>query len=129
VPRVWCSVVRRSAEAKRPDSDPISSEVLALAGTTERRLVEQARYVELLYTYRNHLVHEFRKPGYGIELSDDPTTPYYHGMEGSPWELVFPGQFLHNLCGNCIDGLAVHLRTSGLNPYDAYKFGTLWRRR
>lgn len=113
----------------RPDSDPAVDELRALANAAERPLVEQARYAELLYTYRNHLVHEFRQPGYGIELSADLMTPYYHGMIGSPWELVFPTPWFRALCEDSIAGLEGHLRRNRLNPYDAYQFGTLWQRR
>lgn len=116
----------------RPDSDPTFDELRTLMNANEQHYVEKARYPELLYTYRNHLVHEFRQPGYGIELSDDPSTPYYHSMTasmtGSSWELVFPAQFFHGLCDNSIAGLEVHLKNSNLNPYEAYQFGTLWQR-
>lgn len=113
----------------RPDSDATIDELRPLISTGEQPHVEKARYAELLYTYRNHLVHEFRQPGYGMELSDDPTTPYYHSMTGSPWELVFPSPFFHRLSGDSIDGLELHLKHNMLNPYDAYQFGTLWQRR
>lgn len=112
----------------RPAGDLTFTEAEKLASSNERRSVNDSRYSELLYTYRNHLVHEFRQPGYGMEISDDPTTPYYHGMEESPWELVFPGKFLHKLCESCIDGLKAYLKANNLNPYDSYQFGTMWRR-
>ena len=115
-------------EILRPDRDPTIDELRTLATATVRPLLEQARYAELLYTYRNHLVHEFRQPGYGIEMSSDPTTPYYHSTIGGPWELVFPGPFFHALCDNSMSGLEAHLRRSRINPYDAYQFGTMWRR-
>lgn len=112
----------------RSDSDPPIEQLRSLASPDEQRILENARYVQPLYTYRNHLVHEFRQPGYGVEFVDDTSTPYYHGMEGSPWELVFPDQFFHNLCSSCIDGLETHLIRSNLDPYAAYHFGTLWGR-
>jgi len=41
--------------------DPEAADLLRLAATdTERLLVEQHRHVELFYTCRNMLVHEFR---------------------------------------------------------------------
>ncbi len=117
----------------RPDDDLCITEVERLATTDDRKFLNNCRYAELLYTYRNHLVHEFRQPGYGMEISNDPSTPYYHGMDHletgqKSWELVFPVQFLHNLCEGAIDGLEAHLITNNLSPYDGYKFGTMWRR-
>jgi len=116
----------------RPDGDLCLTEVEWLAATNELKLVNNSRYAELLYTYRNHLIHEFRQPGYGMEIYD-PSTPYYLGMDHldtgqSSWELVFPVQFLYNLCAGVIDGLESHLITNNLSPYDGYEFGTMWRR-
>lgn len=118
----------------RPDSDPTINDLRALMNVSEKPCVEKARYAELLYTYRNHLVHEFREPGYGMEFSDDPSTPYYHTMSqlntgGSSWELVFPNAFFHSLCEQSVVGIKAHLKSSEINPYDAYQFGTLWPRR
>jgi hypothetical protein len=113
----------------RPNREPMIDEVRHLATSAEQPLVTGTRYAELLYTHRNHLVHEFRAPGHDFELSDDPTNPYYYSMAGSPWELVFPRVFMHNLCESSLEGLKEHLIRSNLNPYDAYHFGTLWRRK
>jgi hypothetical protein len=118
-------------EILRPNSDPTIDELEPLLNADERRLVEKAKYAELLYNYRNHLVHEFRQPGYGMDLSEMPTTPYYHeltkGAGRDSWELVFPSDFLHDLCSESISGLDCHLNSNNINPYDAYEFGTLWQ--
>jgi len=113
----------------RPDREPMIDEIKRLGSAAEQSLFAGARYAELLYTYRNHLVHEFRAPGHDFEISDDPTTPYYYSMTGSPWELVFPRVFLHNICSSSLEGLREHLVRYNLNPYDAYNFDTLWRRK
>lgn len=112
-----------------PASDPDFERLKRIAEPTQTVFCKSARYVELLYTYRNHLVHEFREPGHGIEMSGDPTSPYYHSMNGSPWELVFPVPFFLSLCHNCIEGMGTYLRSNGINPYDSYEFGTIWRRK
>ena len=118
----------------RPNDDLTFGEAQGQSAPSESKYVNDARYVELLYTYRNHLLHEFREPGYGMDLGADlPSTPYYLGVdrlstgEGS-WELVFPVQFLRDLCEECINGLEAQLSRNNQNPYDAYKFGTMWRR-
>ena len=115
-----------------PDNDLTLKETQHLAIPTEQKYVNNSRYAELLYTYRNHLLHEFREPGHGMDVGADITTPYYLGMDHltgqSSWELVFPIQFLQSLCEGCINGLEVYLIANGLNPYDAYQFGTMWQR-
>ena len=118
----------------RPDDDLTYEDARRLSTPSESKYVNKARYTELLYTYRNHLLHEFREPGHGMDLGTDlPPTPYYLGMDRlttgqSSWELVFPVQFLRHLCEQCINGLEGMLSANNQNPYDAYEFGTMWRR-
>lgn len=118
----------------RPNDDLTLGEAQRLSTSSESKYVNDARYAELLYTCRNHLLHEFREPGRGTDLGVAlPPTPYYLGRDlpstgQSSWELVFPVQFLRDLCEGCINGLEAHLSANNLNPYDAYKFGTMWRR-
>jgi hypothetical protein len=118
----------------RSNDDLTLEEGQRLSTSSESKYVNDARYAELLYTYRNHLLHEFREPGGGMDLGNDlPPTPYYLGMDRpgmgqSSWELVFPVQFLRSLCEGCINGLDACLSESNRNPYDAYEFGTMWRR-
>lgn len=102
------------------------------------------QHVELLYAYRNTLVHEFRIPGYGMDFSDKDS-PFYHRMSlvddvsdvstvedwsllPSTAELVYPWRFLHQLCDTALVGLREYLLTNELNPFDARVFGTYWIR-
>jgi len=118
----------------RPNDDLTLGEAQRQSTPSELKYVNDSRYTELLYTYRNHLLHEFREPGDGMDLGADlPPAPYYLGMDlpitgQSSWELVFPVQFLQELCEGCINGLEAHLSANNLNPYDAYEFGAMWRR-
>ncbi len=118
----------------RPNDDLTLGEAQRLSTPNESKYVNDARYAELLYTYRNRLLHEFREPGRGMDLGTDlPPTPYYLGVDQlgtgqSSWELVFPVQFLQDLCDGCINGLEAELSANNQNPYDAYEFGTMWRR-
>lgn len=113
----------------RPTEDLSFQEADSVAAPAEKVLVKNATYLQLFYTYRNHLVHEFREPGYGMELSQDPSTPYYHGMKGEPWQLVFSDSFIKGICSDCLNGLVQLLLTEKRNPYDCYEFGSLWCRR
>jgi len=118
----------------RPNDELTLVETQQLSTPSESKYVNNARYAELLYTYRNHLLHEFREPGHGMDLGTDlPSTPYYFSMDQlssgeSSWELVFPVQFLRDLCEGCINGLTIWLSANNQNPYDGYEFGTMWRR-
>jgi hypothetical protein len=75
------------------------------------------------------LIHEFREPGYGMELSQDASTPYYHGVTGHPWQLVFPDSFIKTITVGCLNGLVKQLRSEKTNPYECYQFGSLWRQK
>ena len=118
-------------DIKRLSDDPLLQNVLALAHTEEEKTaVRAARCAGLFYTYRNALVHEFRKPGYGMDgLSDNETTPYYVSMSSggqTSWDLVFPNPFLEDLCRKCLSGLVNKLKAEQRNPYESYEFGSLW---
>ncbi len=110
-----------------PEDDATYQAVCDFAASDEEKFIKETRYAELFYTYRNNLVHEFREPGYAMEIRDDPS-PYYLNVQGQGWQLVFPAPFFDALCKGCLTGLGNHLRVEKRNPYDSYKFGSLWRR-
>lgn len=94
--------------------------------------IEHLKHLHLLYAYRNTLVHEFRTPGYGIEVDD---VPYYHLLRhsnadgndiGQTIELVYPHKFLFQLCDAGLTQLALYFSKNKLSPYDSRKFGTYW---
>ncbi|MFC1485626.1 hypothetical protein ACFL55_01200, partial [Candidatus Latescibacterota bacterium] len=77
-------------------------------------------HANLLWDYRNFLVHEFREPGYGMEFPDDKYT-FYHTMQDidtkeNTWELVYPVGFFKNICGNTINNLKHYYFKNGINP-------------
>jgi hypothetical protein len=98
--------------------------------------LESLQHYELLYAYRNSLVHELRELGYGMDfIGDDDTTPYYHSMhtdEGGALvetaELVYPAGFLRNLCVTGIDELRDYFLRNELDPYASFAFGSYWLR-
>ena len=90
----------------------------------------------LLYAYRNTLVHELRRPGYGMEFGND-NEPFYHHMSTlgdnnnaieSTVELVYPRRFLRHLCDTALVQLKQYFLANELNPYDSFVFGTYWIR-
>jgi len=114
---------------RRPADDPVLSDVECIAGQGEKKCVRRARYVELLYTYRNHLVHEFREPGRGLETDVwPPDEPFYHSFIDEGPQLVFPVGFFEKLCKDCLSGLVELLTAQRRSPNDSYGFGSQWER-
>lgn len=115
------------------DMDPWLDEFRSLAKSdNELKLITSARHADLLYTYRNHLVHEFREPGDGMEMTDN-TKPYYHGMSDlqgtDTWELVYPNGFFKYIAERSLVNLKKYLQDNDLDPYSFYEFGSPWKRR
>jgi hypothetical protein len=106
-----------------PDSDPEITSVIPLAATrSERIVIKNHCYASLFYTFRNHLVHEFRNPAYQMEQDNDPARAYYHSIEGDPWQLLFPAPLFRDLCRNGLQKLVGHLKWSGLSPHASFRF-------
>ncbi len=116
----------------RLENDPRSEDLERFASTTEeQKLINDCRHVHRFYTYRCYLVHEFREPGYGMEISDDSDSPYYHGMSETggveTWELVYPVGFFRLLAKRSLFNLKRYLLENDLDPYSFYEFGSPWR--
>src|SRR4030042_1425129 len=110
----------------RPDSDVEFNEVIKIATLEERKAVHYATYLELFFAYRHKMVHEFREPGYGVEMSSDGSTPYYHSYIDKPWQLVFPVGVFQNICIKSLENLKEFLIERNQNPYDSFEFGDMW---
>lgn len=92
--------------------------------------IEFLQHVNLFWRYRNNMVHELRKPGYGIEFAGD-AQPFYHSMTHSDtnqetWELVYPVKFYDILCETAINSLNEYYRKDKIDPYSCHIFGTYW---
>ena len=94
--------------------------------------INDFKHVDLLWNYRNLLIHEARTPGYGMNLSDDINC-YYHSMiyqdrvirDG--WELVYPEAFFVRITENCIRLLRDYCESNNYSPYDSFEFSPLWK--
>lgn len=113
----------------RLDVSPRLSEISAGSQPEELCVLKACSYAELFYTYRNNLVHEFREPGYGIEMPTDKNQPYYHCMLNEPWQLVFPVGFFAWLYSEALEGLEKLLMEYDIDPYCQFEFGSRWRAR
>lgn len=120
--KAWCP-----GEVVRLSKSPLLSELVPLAHESEKCILASCRYAELYCTYRNNLVHEFREPGYGIEMSADKDQPYYHGMIANPWQLVFPVGFFARLYAEALAELEALLMRYDIDPYSQFEFGSRWQ--
>jgi len=92
-------------------------------------------HLNLLYQYRNSLVHELREPGRGMEFHETHEEPFYHGMttietDESPGkktlELVYPLNFYFALTESVLKNVERYLRRNAIDPYSCYRFGSSW---
>lgn len=117
----------------RLDTDPAPAELAPFALTPfDRNALKESTHLELLYGYRNYLVHETREPGYGLEFpSAHDEGPSYVGIrhidEGrESWELTYPAGFFLRLLANVLEGLEADFRVRDVNPYTLSDFGSVW---
>ena len=119
--------VWQTGNVMRAVEDPHLKDLLAIVDSDqEKKAIQSCLHTELFYQYRNRLVHELREPGYGIELSDDDASPYYHSEDNGVWQLVYPVGLFETLARQAIDNLRAHWLKSGVNPYDGFTFGSGW---
>jgi hypothetical protein len=92
-------------------------------------------HLNLLYQYRNSLVHELREPGHGMEFHKEHGEPFYHGSttvgtnaysREETLELVYPLNFYFGLTENVINNVERYLRKNAIDPYRCYRFGSSW---
>ena len=121
------------------ERDPLISDLLPIADTEpQRSAIQESSHANLLYVYRNHLVHEFREPGNGSEMDHKDKVPYYNGLshmnhdgkiEKDTWELVYPLGFFFSLAESSVVHIRRYLTKNDLDPYSAYDLGTKWIRK
>lgn len=116
-----------------PDFDEIKKRwPKQISQPLENVQIEFLLHVNLFYRYRNSLVHELRKPGYGMEFKVN-NEPFYHSMshietdtETKTWELVYPLGFYAGMCEKAINNLEEYYHRERIDPYSHYTFGTYW---
>lgn len=119
------SIIRLGVDATPDELMPIAH------STQDRSLISESVHLNLFYEYRCLLVHEFREPGYSIEVTgEQDDQPYYIGMihpDGrDTWELTYPVAFFKRTALAVIEGLEDKFLRDDANPYAAYDFGSVW---
>lgn len=93
----------------------------------EEKAIMECQHYELMYRYRNYLIHESREPGYAMEILPDENDPYYHSYIGQDkLVLAYPLELFVKLFENALDYLSNYLKSHKLNPYDFVEETTRW---
>ena len=139
-----CEDLKREVESRvskwphgrilRPDeADPHLNELDRFRCGIWQEQIERARYPSLLWRMRNLAVHEFRNPGKGWAISNDNSTPYYHGyleqaQSGSfkTWELYMSCEVVSRIVQKCSENLKAQFEQKGFDPYESFTFGSSW---
>lgn len=131
-----CRVMLARHSTEAGDSLPVtafdvpSADLESLAASKEeRKLIARCRHVELLYAYRCYLAHEFREPGYAMDvMAGSEAEPRYHGYanEEGVWVLLYPVGFFRALVESCLDSLEEHHMQTATDPYDSVEDSSPW---
>lgn len=90
--------------------------------------LESITHLNLLYNYRNSLVHEMREPGQTMETHDEGK-PYYQGRQADGvynWELLYPLGFYKGLVAKALETLGGYYLRDRINPIAAFQHQTYW---
>jgi len=109
------------------DEQPESLLPLAKTEKEEEAILFYQHY-DLLYRYRNFLVHESRMPGYGMEgIQDGGSEGYYHGYANvTKWHLAYPLELFSRLLSSSIISLRSYLIKQQIDPYSFVGDTTRW---
>ena len=93
--------------------------------------LEFLQHDQLLYTYRNSIVHELRPPASEMHLftHEEPVYTWLHMIPDdatSRWVLDYPAAFFHGLVAKGLGGLSTYLEEEHLNPYERFDAGPYW---
>jgi len=93
------------------------------------------KHLELLYSYRNALVHGFRPLGSDFEFTDDDA-PFYISTytmkaqgtfaEVDYWDLIYPSNFFRTLATSVLSGVKAHIEQIEADPIEVLKGGKYW---
>ncbi len=110
------------------DIDKPLDELRGLASTEqEERAITECQHFQLLYRYRNHLVHESREPGTSMEIGQDTEDPYYHGYVGEDrFYVAYPLQLFVHILEEATDRLRRYLERHQVNPYGFVEETSRW---
>ncbi|MDP4535594.1 hypothetical protein Q3O60_05300 [Alkalimonas collagenimarina] len=127
--------------------DPMPEDVLALWPHDEMNQPiklggsswDKLTHKNLLWQYRNSLMHEYRIPGRALEYNVKTSIPFYQQIsqidEGclstgliftNSWELLYPTGFFQIVAENTLEGVAAYHKSAQTCPFAAYSDGSFW---
>ena len=108
--------------------DQPTDALFELAATElEEKAILECQHYELMYRYRNYLIHESREPGGAMEIFPDESEPYYHGYIGQDaLVLAYPLELFVKIMKKSVDYITQYLKAHKLNPYDFVEKTTRW---
>lgn len=107
--------------------EPLGALIKLASSELEKKALRDCQHYNLLYRYRNYLVHGSREPGTSMEISPERTVPYYHGyVHESKLFLAYPESMFIKLLENAINYLRQYLLSNDLNPYDFVEETSRW---
>ncbi|MCY0852511.1 hypothetical protein [Cupriavidus sp. D39] len=107
--------------------EPLGALIKLASSELEAKALRDCQHYNLLYRYRNYLVHGSREPGTSMEISPERTVPYYHGyVYESKLFLAYPEFMFMKLLENAINYIRQYLLSNSLNPYDFVEETSRW---
>jgi len=101
---------------------------------------ELLTHSNMLWLYRNSMVHEYSKPGRGSESPfRREHNPYYQKLQTfigitpqdtaiwhENWEMVYPTAFITDIVRKVLEGVCDDFRSQNTSPFSFYSEGTYW---
>lgn len=96
--------------------------------------LESLQHAQLLYTYRNALIHDFRAPAFDWEMPEDEKPYYLSNMSRESatdsitwhWLLIYPTVFLRQTSQSILDNLERYFVDNAIDPTEVMHAGKYW---
>ncbi|MEP4558412.1 hypothetical protein [Cobetia amphilecti] len=101
--------------------------------------IKRFKHENLLYLYRNYLVHEFRHPGKAIENDRHSCQPPFYQKTATinylgdndcdfsnGWELVYPVGFFVFMCKEALSVVVSYHENNKTSPFANYSDSSFW---
>ena len=106
--------------------DPLELLIELSSTEQEEKAINENRHFELMYRYRNYLVHESREPGNAMEVVPE-NEAHYHGYIGEDrLFLAYPLNLFQRILEHSIAYVESYLKENGIDPYDYVKETVRW---
>ena len=92
---------------------------------------ESLKHCNLLYSYRNSIIHEFRPFGTDAQFSDDQNPYYFNIMDlddenRNYWSLIYPTHFFYVLANTILKNVEKYFIENRIDPIEIVMSGNYW---